>query len=72
VKPEAKEEARNYKASTAWTAEEAATFLAFAKGERFYEMFYLLLALGLRRGEMLGLRWSNILSWNTRQPPQDR
>jgi integrase len=60
VKPEAKEEARNHKASTAWTAEEAATFLAFAKGNKFYEMFYILLSLGLRRGEMLGIRWSNI------------
>jgi integrase len=60
VKPEAKRSALNTKASTAWTAEEAATFLAFAKTDRFYPIFYLCLSLGLRRGEVLGLRWSNL------------
>ena len=60
VKPEAKRSALNTKASTAWTAEEAATFLAFSKADRFYPIFYLCLSLGLRRGEVLGLRWSNL------------
>jgi integrase len=60
VRPQVKKEALNKKASTAWTAEEASTFLAFAKSDRFYTLFYLMLSLGLRRGEALGLRWENI------------
>jgi integrase len=60
VKPQAKRSSLNTKASTAWTPEEVATFLAFAKADRLYPVFYLCLSLGLRRGEALGLRWSNI------------
>lgn len=60
VKPEGKKNPLNAKASTAWTAEEASTFLAFARTNRLYALFYLMLCLGLRRGEALGLRWANI------------
>jgi integrase len=60
VKPEMRKVDRNAKAATAWTAQEAATFLAFAKTERLYSLFYLMLSLGLRRGEALGLRWENV------------
>jgi integrase len=60
VKPEMRKVDRNVKAATAWTAEEAATFLAFAKAERLYTLFYLMLSVGVRRGEALGLRWENV------------
>jgi integrase len=59
VKPQIKKD-ENSKASSAWSVEEATTFLAFAKPERHYPLFYVMLSLGLRRGEALGLRWSNI------------
>jgi integrase len=59
VKPQIKRDT-TLKASSAWSVEEASTFLAFAKSERLYPLFYLMLSLGLRRGEALGLRWSNL------------
>jgi integrase len=60
VKPEMRNVDRNAKAATAWTAQEAATFLAFAKTDRLHTLFYLLLSVGVRRGEALGLRWENV------------
>lgn len=41
-------------------AGEVARFLRAARDDRLYSAFYLLLATGLRRGEMLGLRWRDI------------
>jgi integrase len=66
VKPEMRKIDRNAKASTAWTAQEAATFLDFAKADRLYPLFYLMLSLGLRRGEAVGLRWQNVDLTNAR------
>ena len=40
--------------------EEAQKFLDSAKGHALYELFYLTLFFGLRREEVLGLRWSAI------------
>ena len=42
-----------------WSAEEARRFLEAAQQDRLYALFYLALALGLRRGELLGLTWHN-------------
>lgn len=42
-----------------WTPEEAHRFLEVVKEHRLYPAFYLLLALGLRIGELLALRWSD-------------
>ena len=42
------------------TAEEARRFLDAAKGERFEALYTLALFSGLRRGEILGLRWSDV------------
>lgn len=45
-----------------WTVEEAKAFLVSARdaGDPFYAAYVLILVLGLRRGEVLGLRWPEI------------
>ncbi|MFR9723557.1 tyrosine-type recombinase/integrase [Streptomyces sp. MS19] len=43
-----------------WSAKEAITFLSTARDHRLYAAFVVLLTLGLRRGELLGMRWSDI------------
>jgi integrase len=40
-----------------WTPEEAVRFLDAAREHRLYGLFYLAMSTGLRRGELLGLRW---------------
>ena len=42
------------------TPEQAQTLLAALKGDRYEALFTTMLALGLRRGEALGLRWADI------------
>ncbi|OXM58612.1 hypothetical protein CFP71_01745 [Amycolatopsis thailandensis] len=39
---------------------QTATFLRKIRGHRLYPLFHLLILLGLRRGEVIGLRWSDI------------
>ena len=46
--------------SKALTMEALGTFLKAAEDHRLYPVFYCLFALGLRRGEALGLRWQDI------------
>jgi integrase len=43
-----------------WTAEEARQFLAGARSHPLYVAFLLLILCGLRRGEVLGLRWADV------------
>lgn len=43
-----------------WSAEEASEFLAAAKSHRWYPAYAMLLLYGMRRGEVLGLRWCDI------------
>ena len=43
-----------------WTPEEAGRLLAAAAGNRLYALFAAGVALGLRRGELLGLRWVDV------------
>ncbi|WP_344351075.1 tyrosine-type recombinase/integrase, partial [Catellatospora coxensis] len=45
---------------TPWSAEEARRFLKAARGDRWYALYSVALALGLRRGEALGLRWIDV------------
>lgn len=46
--------------SQAYDSKEAARFLHAARAERLYPLLYLVIALGLRRGEVLGLRWQDV------------
>lgn len=43
-----------------WTADEAKQFLTAAQGDPLYPAFVLLVLYGLRRGEVLGLRWCDV------------
>jgi integrase len=43
-----------------FTAEEARALLAAAEGDRLAALYRLALTLGLRRGELLGLRWQDL------------
>ncbi|TDU05236.1 site-specific recombinase XerD [Streptomyces sp. 846.5] len=43
-----------------WSAAEAIAFLRSARPHRLYAAFVLALVLGLRRGELLGLRWIDL------------
>jgi integrase len=43
-----------------WTAEQTAAFLREIGDHRFYPLFHLVALLGLQRGEVIGLRWSDL------------
>lgn len=43
-----------------WTYQEAASFLSEAKQHELYLLFYLALSTGMRRSEILGLRWQDV------------
>ncbi len=43
-----------------WAPEEAARFLDSARTHRLFALFYLAMSTGMRRGELLGLRWEDV------------
>ncbi|MFF0492860.1 tyrosine-type recombinase/integrase [Nocardia sp. NPDC004068] len=43
-----------------WSADEAARFLVAAQSEDLYPLFLMLTLYGMRKGEVLGLQWSDI------------
>jgi integrase len=43
-----------------WSLEETLTFLEAARRDPLYAAFVLAIAMGLRRGELVGLRWSDV------------
>jgi integrase len=43
-----------------WTAAQTAEFLRQVRGHRLYALFHLVALRGLRRGEVAGLRWSDL------------
>ncbi len=51
---------RNTPEMKVWTPEQIRTFLRGVEGERLYPAWLLLCTTGMRRGEVLGLRWEDI------------
>jgi integrase len=49
-----------YKVNRGLAVEQARAVLRAAEGERLYALYVLALCLGLRRGELLGLRWEDV------------
>jgi integrase len=49
-----------------WTPDETRTFLASVEGDRLAAAWRLLIATGMRRGELLGLRWAVVDLKNSR------
>jgi integrase len=47
-------------AMTTWTAEQAERFLDSVAGDRLYALWVFMLTTGVRRGEALGLRWTDL------------
>ncbi|AWN24121.1 hypothetical protein DKM44_13545 [Deinococcus irradiatisoli] len=43
-----------------WTAEQVAAFLCVSQAHRLHAAFYLALMTGMRRGEVLGLKWEDV------------
>lgn len=43
-----------------WTADELRRFLDFTRNDRLYPLWLLLATTGMRRGEVLGLRWCDV------------
>ncbi|SDM23187.1 Phage integrase, N-terminal SAM-like domain [Nonomuraea maritima] len=50
----------SYKVNRGLTAEEARRVLQASEKDRFHALYVLALCLGLRRGELLGLRWRDV------------
>lgn len=47
-------------AARTWTAKELCSFLAAARGQRLYPALHLASHTGMRRGEVVGLKWSDL------------
>lgn len=43
-----------------WTPEQIRKFLSSSRDHRLYSLFYLALTTGMRRGELLGLKWTDV------------
>jgi integrase len=55
-----KPEGEKVQKAQAWTKEQASQFLRTVGDDRLFPVFFLLLKLGLRRGELLALKWSDL------------
>lgn len=49
-----------YNEVTVWTAAEVATFLETTRSDSLFPLFHLVVVTGMRRGEVLGLRWQDV------------
>lgn len=52
--------ARDHIEMQTWSAEEASAFLAAAEGDELEALWRLAITTGMRRGELLGLKWSDV------------
>jgi integrase len=43
-----------------WSKEQVQTFLKAAEGHRYEHLFYVAIVTGMRQGELLGLKWSDV------------
>lgn len=50
----------SHKEQQVWTSEERMKFLVACRDDRLYPVWVMALSTGLRRGELAGLRWSDI------------
>jgi integrase len=50
----------NPKRPTPWTATQCSTFIAAIQDDRLAPLYHLLITTGMRRGEAIGLRWSDV------------
>lgn len=63
--PPTQKQARSRRArDKCWTAGQLRTFLAHTEDDRLYGLWYLLATTGLRRAEVLGLRWNEDVDLN--------
>jgi integrase len=60
VASDAKLPRRKRREMTAWTESEASVFLVSVSDDRLFPLWRLALATGMRRGELCGLRWSDV------------
>lgn len=51
---------KEHKQLNYWNPKQAAQFLASVKENRLYALFYTALTTGMRRGELVGLRWGEV------------
>ncbi|MEH6948890.1 tyrosine-type recombinase/integrase [Bacillus sp. JJ634] len=51
---------RNNNEMTAWDTEQVECFIQHSKKHRFYTVYLIALLAGMRKGEILGLRWKDI------------
>src|SRR5262249_48658154 len=49
-----------HKQATTWTADEVRRFLAVAETDGYHPYWLLAVATGMRRGELLGVRWQDV------------
>jgi integrase len=57
---EIESESEQHATSTVWTPQEAATFLDYVDADRLGILYDLTLTTGMRRGEVIGLRWQDV------------
>jgi len=51
---------RNKQEIKTWSEEEVTRFLSSAQDDRLFALFFLAISTGLRRGELLGLKWGDV------------
>jgi integrase len=44
-----------------WSASQVNRFLAHVEGDRLYALWHLAVTTGMRRGELIGLRWEDLI-----------